>query len=111
LHCAPHPRRRRGVSALAALRTDVARLPAPEPVDDAAARPTVSVVLLVDDTAITASALGDFDGAGSIDVTEVIAVLLGEGARAPSFATTVVPARSGASLAGGGGAGRATGAR
>ena len=81
--------RGRALARLEALTAEIARLPEPP-------RPSssISVVLLIDGTH-TAPALPD---AGAR--REVIAVLRGAHARAPSFATRVLPAFDGESLAG-----------
>ncbi len=76
------------VAGLEALAAEIARLPPPPPTSS-----TVSVVLLIDG-AYAATPLSDADVA-----PEVIAVLHGLDALAPSFATTVLPAREGESLA------------
>jgi glycosyltransferase involved in cell wall biosynthesis len=76
------------VAGFEALTAEIARLPPSPPTSS-----TVSVVLLIDG-AYAASPLGDADVA-----PEVIAVLHGTDALAPGFASTVIPAREGESLA------------
>jgi hypothetical protein len=80
------PAARAGLVALAA---DVANLPSPPAMNG-----SVSVVLLVDDGDDTRD-LRSFVS----DAAEVIAVLHGDDARAPAFAATVLPARTGESPA------------
>ncbi len=87
--------RRRAIAGIEALSTEIAQLPDPPPTTS-----SISVVLLID---------GSHTGMQLPDVTrplpdvrrqrEVIAVLHGENARAPSFATSVLPTLDGESLA------------
>jgi glycosyltransferase involved in cell wall biosynthesis len=88
--------RRRAIAGIEALGTEIAQLPEPPPTTS-----SISVVLLID---------GSHTGIPLPDVRrqrEVIAVLHGDNARAPSFATRVLPTLDGESLA----AGAARGAR